>query len=104
MPISSEVSGISLLDLQRRLRNRTAPAHLTLQRLAPFSRSDTLAKAATALGRVVKTVYVLRYLHDEEPRERVQLQLTAGESRHQLARRLSSRTKGRFGWQTMKKS
>ena len=39
------------------------------------SSSDRLAGALTALGRVVKTIFVLRYLSDPELRHRVQLQL-----------------------------
>ena len=69
-----------------RWRNRTAPAHVVVQRLTGGSPADRLAKALTALGRVVKTIYILRYLHEEEVRRRVQLQLNRGESRHALAR------------------
>ena len=36
----------------------------------------------TLLGRVVKTVHILRYLHDSEIRNRVHLQLNRGELRH----------------------
>ena len=45
-----------------------------------------MAKALTALGSVVKTIYILRYLHEEELGRPVQLQLNRGESRHNLAR------------------
>ena len=48
------------------------------------------------LGRVVKTIYVFRYLHDETLRDRMQLQLNRGESRHQLARRLFFANQGAF--------
>jgi hypothetical protein len=37
-----------------------------LERLASSSPSDRLAKALTMLGRVVKTIHILRYLHDSE--------------------------------------
>ena len=78
------------------LRNRTAPAHVVLDRLAASSPSDTLAKALTALGRVVKTIFILRYLQDEMLRDRVQLQLNRGEARHRLARRLFFANQGAF--------
>jgi TnpA family transposase len=74
-----------LVRVAASLRHRTAPAHVVLDRLAGSSPSDRLAKALTALGRVVKTVYILRYLHDPVLRQRVQLQLNRGESRHKLA-------------------
>jgi hypothetical protein len=66
------------------LRQHTAPAHAVLERLAGSGPSDRLAKALTALGRVVKTVYILGYLNDPVLRQRVQLQLNRGESHHKL--------------------
>lgn len=39
------------------LRNRTAPAHVVLERLA--ASSDRPARALTMLGRVVKTIYIV---------------------------------------------
>jgi TnpA family transposase len=48
------------------------------------------------LGRIVKTVYILRYLHDPAIRDRVQLQLNRGESRHELARCLFFANQGVF--------
>jgi TnpA family transposase len=77
-----------LVRIAASLRNRTAPAHVVLQRLASSAPSDRLAKALTALGRALKSLYVLRYIHDVELRARMQLQLNRGERRHQLARRL----------------
>lgn len=85
-----------LVRLAASLQHRTAPAHVVLQRLAASSRSDRLAKALTALGRLVKTLYILRYLQDEDLRRRVQLQLNRGEARHQLARRLFFANQGAF--------
>jgi TnpA family transposase len=78
------------------LRQRTAPAHVVLDRLAASAPSDRLAKALTMLGRAVKTTYILRYLHDSALRDRVHLQLNRGESRHELARRLFFANQGAF--------
>jgi TnpA family transposase len=69
---------------------------VVVQRLAGSSPSDRVARALTAPGRVVKTIYVLRHLHDEDLRWRVQLQLNRGESRHELARWLSFADRGEF--------
>lgn len=85
-----------LVRVAASLRNRTAPAHVVLERLTASAPSDTLDKALTALGRIVKSVYILRYLHDEALRQRVQLQLNRGESHHQLARRLFFANQGAF--------
>jgi TnpA family transposase len=85
-----------LVRVASSLQHRTAPAHVVVQRLGGSSPSDRLAKALTALGRVVKTIYLLRYLHDEELRRRVQRQLNRGESRHDLARWLFFANQGEF--------
>jgi hypothetical protein len=71
-------------------------AHVVLQRLASSAPSDRLAKALTALGRALKSLYLLQYVHDLELRRRVQLQLNRGERRHQLARRLFFANQGAF--------
>jgi TnpA family transposase len=68
------------------LRKRVVSAHVVLQRLANTSTADRVAKALTTLGRIVKTIYILRYIHEEDLRRRVQLQLNRCESRHALAR------------------
>jgi TnpA family transposase len=65
-----------------------------LERLA--ASSDRPARALTMLGRLVKTIHILRYLQDAAIRDRVQLQLNRGESRHELARRLFFANQGAF--------
>ena len=78
------------------LKARTAPAHVVLQRLTSSSPSDRVAKALAALGRLVKTRNILRYLHDEPLRLRIQTQLNRGEARHGLARWLFFADQGEF--------
>lgn len=85
-----------LVRVAASLRNRTAPAHVILTRLAGSTPSDHLAKALTALGQALKTLYLLRYIQDESLRSRMQLQLNRGEGRHQLARRLFFANQGAF--------
>jgi TnpA family transposase len=86
-----------LVRVAASLKNRTAPANVIIQRLANSGPSDRLAKALTALGRVIKAIYILRYIHDEDLRSRVQLQLNRGESRHDLvARCLFFANRGEF--------
>ena len=85
-----------LVRVAASLRNRTAPAHVVLRRLSLSSPSDRLAKALTALGQVIKTVFIFRYLNEPDLRQRVQLQLNRTESRHQLAKRLFFANQGSF--------
>ena len=85
-----------LVRIAASLRARTAPAHVVLQRLTAGGPSDRIAKALTALGRLVKTRNVLRYLHDTPFRRLIQAQLNRGESRHALARWLFFANQGEF--------
>ena len=40
------------------------------------------------LGRIVKTIHILHYLHDPKRRNRIQLPLNRGEARHALAQKI----------------
>ena len=85
-----------LVRVAASLKNRVCPAHVVVQRLANSSPSDRLAKALTMLGRVVKTIYILKYFNEEDLRHRVQLQLNRGEHRHSLARWIFFADRGEF--------
>lgn len=85
-----------LLRVAAALKSRVTPAHVILERLTSATRSDRLSKALKALGRLEKTVYLLRYLQDGELRDRVYLQFNRGEARHALARRLFFSDQGEF--------
>ena len=49
-------------------------------------RPTRLARALQELGRLVKTLYLLRYIDDEAYRRRILIQLNRHEGRHRLAR------------------
>jgi TnpA family transposase len=85
-----------LVRVAASLRHRSAPAHVVLQRLTNASPSDRVAKALTALGRIIKTIFILRYIHEEPLRRRIQLQLNRGEARHEVARWLFFANRGEF--------
>jgi TnpA family transposase len=74
----------ALVRLTASLRQRVVPAHIVIQRL----RHDScrLGRALTALGRLVKTIYLLRFMADADLRRHILLQLNRGENRHFLAR------------------
>jgi TnpA family transposase len=78
------------------LKNRLAPPEVVVERLASAAPADRLAKALTAYGRIVKTIYILRYIQDEKLRRAVQMQLNRGEARHSLARWLFFANRGEF--------
>jgi TnpA family transposase len=78
------------------LKNRLAPPEVVVERLASAAPADRLAKALTAYGRIIKTIYILRYIQDEKLRRAVQMQLNRGEARHSLARWLFFANRGEF--------
>jgi TnpA family transposase len=85
-----------LVRVAASLKNKVAPAHVVLHRLVNASPSDRVAKALTALGRLVKTVYLLGYIADPALRRKVHKQLNRGESRHDLAKWLFFANRGVF--------
>ncbi len=85
-----------LVRVAASMKHRTAKTHDVMQRLVNASPADRLAKALTALGRAVKTTYILRYIQDGDLRSRVQLQLNRGEARHHLAKHLFWSQRGEF--------
>ncbi len=57
---------------------------LLLTKLQAFPRKNALARALQEYGRLVKTLFILRYLQQPELRKRVGRQLNKGESLHAL--------------------
>ena len=85
-----------LVRLAASLKDRLAPAHVVMQRLANASTANLLAGALTQLGRLMKTIHILRYIQEQPLRDAIQLQLNRGEFRHTLARALFFANWGRF--------
>ena len=65
-----------------------ATASLLIAKLHASSRQNSLARALQEYGRLVRTIYLCRYVADEELRRRVRGQLNKGESLHALRRDL----------------
>lgn len=70
--------------------------HIIVKKLHAQETFTRLAKALVHLGRIVKSTYILRYLHDEKLRYAVRQQLNRGESRHALARYVFFADQGSF--------
>jgi TnpA family transposase len=85
-----------LVRLAASLKDRLTPAHVVMQRLANANASDRLAGALTQLGRLMKTIHILRYIQEEKLRDVIQLQLNRGEFRHILAKSLFFANWGSF--------
>jgi TnpA family transposase len=57
-----------LVRLAASLKDRLTPAHVVMQRLANANASDLLAGALSQLGRLMKTVHILRYIQSRRSR------------------------------------
>ena len=73
-----------LLRLVASMKFGHTTASLLIAKLHASSRQSTLAKALHEYGRLIRTLYVCRYVADEELRRRVRRQLNKGESLHAL--------------------
>ena len=77
-----------LLRLVGSMKFGHTTASLLIARLHASSRQNSLARALQEYGRLVRTIYLCRYVADEELRRRVRRQLNKGESLHALRRDL----------------
>jgi TnpA family transposase len=75
-----------LLRLVASMKFGHTTASLLIAKLHAGSRQSSLAKALHEYGRLVRALYVCRYVADEELRRRVRRQLNKGESLHALRR------------------
>jgi TnpA family transposase len=85
-----------LVRLAASLKDRLTPANVVMQRLTNTNASNRLAAALSQLGRLMKTIHILRYVHEEPLRQAIQLQLNRGEFRHILAKTLFFANHGGF--------
>ena len=77
-----------LLRLVASMKFGHTTASLLIAKLHASSRQSALAKALHEYGRLIRTLYVCRYVTDAELRRRVRRQLNKGESLHALRRDL----------------
>jgi TnpA family transposase len=68
------------------MRARTASPSLILHRLGSYARQNSLHQALAEIGRVRKTVFVLRFLNDAGYRRHIGQELNKGERSHVLSR------------------
>jgi len=68
------------------MRARTASPSLILHRLGSYARQNSLHQALAEIGRVRKTVFVLRFLDDAGYRRHIGRELNKGERSHVLSR------------------
>ena len=78
------------------LKEGHVPAQSIMPKLGAASHIDRLSHAFTTLGKVVKTIFLLRYFADKDFRHLIRVQLNKGEHRHSLADHLFFANRGEF--------
>lgn len=64
-----------MIQVSQSLKERTAPAHVIVERLTNSFPSDRLSKAFTTLGIIIKAEYIIRYITDKNYDVRFDLSL-----------------------------
>lgn len=77
-----------LLRVAGSLKLGWVTASLLLSKLHALPKQNTLVKSLQEYGRLIKTVFILRYLSSEEFRRQISRQLNKGEALHALRRYL----------------
>jgi TnpA family transposase len=75
-----------ILRLGASIRQGTVTASLMLRKLGAYPRQNALASALRELGKLERTLFLLRYIRDIELRRRIHIGLNKGEARNALAR------------------
>lgn len=75
-----------MLRVAGSLKRGWVTASLFIGKLRSFPESNQLLQALQEYGRLVKTLFILRYLNQEDYRRRINRQLNRGESIHALRR------------------
>jgi len=73
-----------MLRLAGSLKRGWVTASLFISKLQAYPRQNVLTRALQEYGRLVKTLFILRYLQSQDYRRRIHTQLNKGESLHAL--------------------
>jgi TnpA family transposase len=85
-----------LLRVAGSLKLGWVTASLFISKLQAYPRQNSLTRALQEYGRLIKTLFILRYLESEEYRRRINAQLNKGEALHALRRFLFFANEGKI--------
>jgi len=85
-----------LLRVAGSLKRGWVTASLLISRLQSYRRQNALIGALKEYGRLVKTIFTLRFLESEQLRRRINNQLNKGESLHSLREFLFFANRGKI--------
>ena len=74
-----------ILRLAATIRLKEAPASQLFRRISSYSRQHPLYRALKEFGRIIKTLFLLKYIDNVELRQAVEKQLNKLESSNKLA-------------------
>jgi TnpA family transposase len=83
-----------LLRVAGSLKRGWVTSSLLIGKLQSYPRKNRLTRALQEYGRLIKTIFILRYLEGEDYRRRIQAQLNKGEALHGLREFLLFANKG----------
>lgn len=78
------------------IRVRTASPSLILNRLSSYARQNSIYQALQEIGRIDRTIHILRCINSEELRQQETKELNKGEASHKLDRFLAFGKEGAF--------
>ncbi|WP_422358908.1 Tn3 family transposase [Reichenbachiella sp.] len=76
----------NILRLLVSIKTKKVTASVLMKRLSSYSKNHPLYRALKELGRIHKTVFLLKYFDDSEFRQRIEKQLNKGELWHKFAK------------------
>jgi len=85
-----------MLRIAASLKFKWVTASCLIRKLQAFPRQHILTRALQEYGRLVKTIFILRYFQSEAYRRRIDTQLNKGEKLHTLRAHLHSANRGRI--------
>jgi TnpA family transposase len=85
-----------MLRLVASLKFRWTIPSLIIRKLQSFPRQHILTQALQEYGRIVKTIFILRYYNSEAYRRRIDTQLNKSEKFHQLRGHIHSANRGKI--------
>ena len=85
-----------IMRLMTSIRLREVPASIVLKRLNSYARQNPLYKGLKEFGRIIKTIFLLRYIDDVTLRQHILYQLNMVELSHQFAKAVFYGRSGAF--------
>ena len=88
-PRSSKTTGTIFSDSFATIKVKETTASEIFRRLNSYSKQHALYRALKTFGKIIKSIFILRYIDDLELRQAIEKQLNKIENSHQFSRAVS---------------